>query len=87
LGAKPLILQPMRLTPKEVIVMPMNNTCWVDLPAGRVAPLAEIKVPTAGWVSLMNPATGAGYYSDDWGPAPFVFGPSGPEEYDLFRVK
>jgi hypothetical protein len=87
LGARPLILNPLQLTPNELVVMPLNNTCWVDLPAAHIEPLSQVDVSASGWVSLMNNSTGAGYYSDDWGPAPFVFGPTAPEQYSIVRVK
>ena len=87
LGAKPLILDPLRLPPRAVIVLPVNNTCWVDLPARQIEPLAEVTVPAAKGITLMNNSIGAGYYSDDWGPAPFVFGPTQPERYSIVKVK
>jgi hypothetical protein len=87
LGAKPLVLEPLRLPPHAIVVMPVNNTCWVDLPANQVEPLAEVTVKAANWITLMNNSVGAGYYSDDWGPAPFVFGPAQPERYFIVKVK
>jgi hypothetical protein len=87
LGAKPLILDPLRLPPHAIVVMPENNTCWVDLPANQIEPLAEVTVKAAKWINLMNNSIGAGYYSDDWGPAPFVFGPTQPEQYSIVKVK
>jgi hypothetical protein len=35
----------------------------------------------------MNGSAGAGYYSDGWGPLPFVFGPAPAEDYLVFRAK
>jgi hypothetical protein len=87
LGAHPLVLEPLGLNPGQIVVMPMNNTCWVDLPPDRIEPLSNLEVKAASWISLMNNSIGAGYYSDDWGPAPFVFGPAKPEQYSIVRVK
>ncbi|MGO8696553.1 MAG: hypothetical protein ACLQVY_02385 [Limisphaerales bacterium] len=87
LGAKPLILEPLRLPPHAVIVMPVNNTCWVDLPTNQMEPLAEVTVKAANWVTLMNNSIGAGYYSDEWGPAPYLFGPAQPEQYSILKTK
>ena len=35
----------------------------------------------------MNLQLGAGFYSDKWGPLPFIIGPVGPEKYRDFIVK
>lgn len=86
-GAKPLILEPLQLPLHAVIVMPVNNTCWVDFPTNQIEPLAEVTVKAADWVTLMNNSIGAGYYSDDWGPAPYVFGPTRPERYSILKTK
>lgn len=87
LGAKPLDRASPRLAPNEMIVVPVNNSFLFQLPAARVEPWAEYRFPAASVMALMSVPAGAGYYSDGWGPAPFVFGPAPPEEYVVFRVK
>jgi hypothetical protein len=59
----------------------------VDFPTNQIEPLAEVTVKAADWVTLMNNSIGAGYYSDDWGPAPYVFGPTRPERYSILKTK
>jgi hypothetical protein len=87
LGAKPLDRASPRLVPNEMIVVPVNNSFIFALPADRVQPWADYRVLPPPWMTLMSVPAGAGYYSDGWGPAPFVFGAAPPDEYVVFRVK
>jgi len=87
LGAKPLTRTPLILAANEAVVLPMDNTCIFDLPSNLVEPLAEVDVTPSKWISIQSTPDGAGYYSDEWGPAPFVFGPATKRSYWIFRVK
>ena len=87
LGARPLAQTPLRLTSNEAVVLPMDNTCIFDLPSSLVESLAKVDVTPSRWISIQNIFDGAGYYSDEWGPAPFIFGPATEESYWVFRVK
>jgi hypothetical protein len=71
----------------EVIVVPQNNTHLFPLPDDQIETLPLYHAPAAGWLTLMSRPMGAGYYSDHWGPAPFIFGLSPLEDYAVFRVK
>jgi 4-amino-4-deoxy-L-arabinose transferase-like glycosyltransferase len=87
LGAKPLAQKPLVLTSNEAIVIPMGNTCIFDLPSTVVEPFADVEVPASKWLSIQSIPSGAGFYSDDWGPAPFVFNRARPESYWVFRAR
>lgn len=86
-GAKPLAQQPLVLSSNELVVVPVGNTCIFDLSTNLVEPLADVEVPAAKWFSVQCIPAGAGFYSDDWGPAPFIFGRATPESYWLFRAR
>jgi len=87
MGAKPLARTPLHLNHNVAIVLPMGNTCLFDLPSNLVEPLAKVDVTSSKWISIQSIPDGAGYYSDEWGPAPFIFGPATEESYWVFLVK
>jgi hypothetical protein len=87
LGAKPLERSPLNLVSNEMIVVPVGNSILFQLPADRVEGYSQYRCQAAKWMAVMNVAQGAGYYSDGWGPAPFVFGSAPFESYYVFRVK
>lgn len=87
LGAKPLAQTPLMLASNEAVVLAMGNTSIFDLPSGRVEPLAKVDVTPSKWISILSIPAGAGYYSDEWGPAPFIFGPAAPDSYWVFLAK
>jgi 4-amino-4-deoxy-L-arabinose transferase-like glycosyltransferase len=87
LGGRPLAQTPLVLNPNEAVIVPMQNTCIFDLPSNVVEPLAEVNVPASKALSLQSEVAGAGYYSDEWGPAPFVFGPAELQSYWVFHTR
>jgi hypothetical protein len=87
LGARAVSVTHPDLVSNELIVVPLNNTHLFRLPGDRVETVFQYHGAAAGWVTLMSAAAGAGYYSDAWGPAPFIFGPAPTEDYVLFHVK
>lgn len=86
-GAKPLAEKPLLLVSNEAVVIPIGNTCIFDLPSNLVEPLADVEVPASKWLSVQSIPAGAGFYSDDWGPAPFVFNRAKPESFWVFRAR
>jgi 4-amino-4-deoxy-L-arabinose transferase-like glycosyltransferase len=86
-GAVPLERTELRLTPDESIVVPRGNSYLFPLPGERVELLSTYQAVVVPWLSTMNGSMGAGYYSDGWGPLPFVFGAVPAEEYRVYRVK
>jgi 4-amino-4-deoxy-L-arabinose transferase-like glycosyltransferase len=85
LGAKALDRHDLHLSPNEVMVVPMNNSYLFPLPEDQVEPWSEHEFPASKWLATMS--AGAGYYSDAWGPLPFVFCSAPAEQYLVFRVK
>jgi 4-amino-4-deoxy-L-arabinose transferase-like glycosyltransferase len=87
LGAKALDTMDLHLSSNEVIVVPLGNSYLFPLPEDRVAFWFERRFQTLKWLTTMSLPSGAGYYSDGWGPIPFVFGRVPAEEYLVFRVR
>jgi hypothetical protein len=61
--------------------VPLNNSNVHRLPESSYRTVERIAVPTAPLVTIMNRTTGAGFYSDVWGPLPFALGLAPVEEY------
>ena len=87
LGARALDRQDLRLVGNEAIVVPLGNSYLFPLPEDRVVPWFLYKVQASKWVTAMNASSGAGFYSDGWGPLPYVFCSVPAEEYYVCRVK
>jgi 4-amino-4-deoxy-L-arabinose transferase-like glycosyltransferase len=87
LGGTAVDLKRLDLSSNELVVVPLNNTSLSTLDPDQVVPFEKNVVNVAPWLAVMSRTSGAGYYSDQWGPAPFVFGPVPNEDYLLLRVK
>jgi hypothetical protein len=87
LGARALDKNDQRFSPDDAIVVPLGNSYLFPLPEDRVAFWFKRQFQTSKWLATMSGSAGAGYYSDGWGPLPFVFGPVPAEDYLVFRVK
>jgi hypothetical protein len=74
------------LMPGDRIAVPLNNSNVHKLPESSYRTLARLEFPTAPLITTMTPTTGAGFYSDVWGPLPFAFGPAPAEAYRLDEV-
>jgi 4-amino-4-deoxy-L-arabinose transferase-like glycosyltransferase len=71
----------------DLIVLPVNNTNLQQIPPERVERLFTAELPVAPWVTTMNRALDAGFYSDQRGPLPFAFGVVPAERYYILRFK
>ncbi len=85
LGAKALDRHDLHLSSNDLIVVPTHNSYLFPLPEDQVEPWSEHEFTASKWLSTMS--AGAGYYSDGWGPLPYVFCPAPAEQYVVFRVK
>ncbi len=72
--------------PGDLVVKPATNSNLARLPAERVKLLDTTEWPAVHWLAMMRASSGAGFYSDVWGPFPFVVGRVPGERYDLFEV-
>lgn len=72
----------------DILVVPSNNTNVVELPSQLVRLHEVLEVPSGGrWITTMSLKTGAGFYSDTWGPLPFAVGSVPLEQYHVFEVR
>ena len=66
------------------VVVPLNNTNqWIP-PVGVAELVEELRRPTGGLVASQSRAHGAGFYSDRYGPLPFVIGVEPVEVYQVY---
>jgi hypothetical protein len=86
-GAAALDRNNLRLSPGDAVVVPIDNSYLFPLPGQSVVPWFAHEVNWSSWVSTMDGTLGAGYYSDGWGPLPFVFARVPPERYLVYRVR
>ena len=71
----------------DLVIIPWDNTNIVLLRPELVSLLSTTYFQPCRWLTSMNPAVGAGFYSHTWGPLPFVFGSVAPTRYSVFVVK
>jgi len=83
LGAKPIDARNLEIRAGDTVVTPMNaSNRFKFQPRGSYL-VESFDVPVCGWLTTMQAECGAGFYSDLWGPLPFVFGPTPPEHYEV----
>ena len=72
----------------DIVIIPSNdtNTNIFRVPEKMFSLVEVYKTTPARWVSTLNASTGAGFYSSDFGPLPFVFGPVPDTEYIIVRA-
>lgn len=80
-GKTPIDFEKAHLSPRDLVISPMNNSNVVPLRKEYVLTQSAMRVPVCRWLTPMFTGMGAGFYSDLWGPLPFAFGPVPPEMY------
>lgn len=85
-GSLPFLPGASRLRPADILVTPLygSNVQVVNQP--WISTLAVIDEPLMRGLSVMQPFTGAAFYSDARGPLPFVIGPVPDEKFLIQRV-
>lgn len=83
MGGEILNLNEVAIVPGQTVIVPENNTNVVSIRAELTEHTASMTVPVNAWASVMQPRLGAGFYSDVWGPLPYVLGPAMPERYGI----
>ena len=86
-GWRPFDSKQPAVRPGDLVVLPFNNTNLVAIPPETVERLFTLELPVLPWISTMNQALGAGFYSDKRGPLPFAFGRVPVEKYYILRFK
>lgn len=86
LGARAIDMKNAKFSRGDLIVVPENNTNVVPPPLEWARLLETVEVPSSRWIATMQPALGAGFYADVFGPLPFTVGKVPPERYRIFEV-
>lgn len=84
LGGAPLDVNA-PLYPGDLLAIPENNTN-VGPPQPWMGLLETVEVPTGAVVAVNRSDRGAGFYSDLFGPVPYVFGPVPPDRYRIYEI-
>ncbi len=85
-GGKPLKYANTRLSRGEILIIPWNNTGNQPL-RSEIAPQVEkITLTPYPWTTCMNYIAGAGFYSDIFGPLPYVFTTVRDEVYSIYII-
>jgi 4-amino-4-deoxy-L-arabinose transferase-like glycosyltransferase len=83
--AKPADQNARGIASGDLVIVPLNNTAITILPATTDRP-EQVNFPQFS-LATMNQEAGAGFYSNAWGPLPWVFARIPPEHYLVFRAK
>ncbi len=87
-GGKAFDVERSKLNSGDIVIVPLNNTSLYRLPEQYFALSDSLSaVGEISWLTCMNNGASAGFYSDFWGPMPFVFGHVPPEKYYVYVVK
>jgi 4-amino-4-deoxy-L-arabinose transferase-like glycosyltransferase len=71
----------------DIIVSPFNNTNLIQLPEAETRLVDLVASPTLPFIATMNNGAAAGFYSDVFGPLPFVFGGGHPQRYAIHAAR
>ncbi len=86
IGGKPFDIRKLGIGQGDIVVVPATNTNVNILPGGILDHLETVEFSPCRWLATMNPALGAGFYSDFWGPLPLAFGPVPLEKNLVLRA-
>ena len=86
-GFKPVDFKNWHVQSGDIVIAPANNTNIVPMDIYPFKHIETLEKQGGKWTSTMNVLTGAGFYSSEFGPLPFVFCKTPPEYFDIYRVK
>lgn len=87
-GGRPFVAGRSRLNDGDMIATPANQLLKTEIASIKgLTPVAAVRERVATGMCVMNMFSGAGFYSDLYGPLPFVFGPVTDERFLLHRVQ
>jgi 4-amino-4-deoxy-L-arabinose transferase-like glycosyltransferase len=86
LGAKPVDIHGTPVAIGDVVVEPSTNTNLLEIEDIKWPVRSVFEVAPTSWLSTMSPVLGAGFYSDVFGPLPFVIGSVPPERFTVFEI-
>lgn len=74
------------LHPGDILVLPEFNTNVTTEPQPWMRLVELVEIPSRARVALNRIDRRAGFYSDAYGPSPYVFGPVPPDRYRVYEV-
>jgi hypothetical protein len=86
-GARPIDFRHPRYSPNDVIVLPLGNSFVFNPPPANLASWFEYDCAPSKYFTTMSASSGAGFYSDDWGPLPFVICQVPVQQYLIYHAK
>lgn len=85
-GARPIDRNNPMLRDGDTVVTPANASNRITVkPDGASLP-ESMELPVCQWLTTMHQDVGAGFYSEIWGPLPFVFGVVPKEKYEILPL-
>ena len=84
-GGKPIVFKSFNPKTGDILIIPTNNTN-VEIRDPGIPPIDVLAFHMPVKLATMSQPDGAGFYSDTWGPLPFVVGTVGRELYGIFEV-
>ncbi|MDU0460020.1 MAG: glycosyltransferase family 39 protein [Geobacteraceae bacterium] len=86
LEARPFDIRNSTVGAGDIMIIPGNNSNTAALADELSSMLRSYSYSSVCCLTTMNAGVGAGFYSDDWGGLPFVFGPAPEESYRVYLL-
>ena len=86
-GYKPLNFEAPKISVGDFLVIAQNNTNVFFPPSDLASLKRTLEFMPCPWLATMHKVCGAGFYSQKWGPVPFLFGKIPPEIYYVVEIK
>jgi hypothetical protein len=87
LGGVAIDKRNMRLAPDTAVIVPTGNSVIFLPPPEHAALWNEFDITYPLWLCTMSVDDGAGYYSDGWGPAPYIICRPPKDRYLIYSGK
>lgn len=86
-GARAVDYKRIQITPKDILLIPLNNIRVMFPNRTQVDLIATLSVPGPFGLTVHHGALGAGFHSDYWGPLPLALGRVPPEKTLILRPR
>ncbi len=86
-GARPVDKGAVVAAPGDYLVTPEINSNATPPPAAMFEPAGDVEIASGGWIVVMHIPSGAGFYSDQWGPLPFAVAPVPAQRFTISRAR
>ena len=86
-GATPVDKGAVVAAPGDYLVTPEINSNSTPPPEAMFERVGDIEIASGGWIVVMHIPSGAGFYSDQWGPLPFVVAPVPTQRFTISRAR